>query len=177
MATERSSAPTVIAVIAALLALGAIYYFAFARTATPLPTPTPTMTINPTLEETVTPTDLGTPAPTTTVSVSQTFTLVEQNNSDQSGTVLLEQVGSQVRVTIDLSNPTTTPEPAHIHTGKCPTPGSVLYPLENVVNGTSVTLITADLDDLLASGNLSVNVHKSAQESNTYYACGDLIVR
>jgi hypothetical protein len=110
----------------------------------------------------------------TTTVTSYTFTLTEQNGSGQNGTVLLEEVGSQVRVTISLSNPTTIAEPAHIHTGSCPTPGAVVFPLENVENGTSVTMINTSLADLEAQEPLAVNIHKSAAESGTYYACGDL---
>jgi len=102
------------------------------------------------------------------------FTLSEQNDSGQSGTVLLEEVGNQVRVTINLTNPTSTPEPAHIHIGSCPTPDAVVYPLTSVVNGESVTMINATFEELRSQIPLAVNVHKSVEESDVYYACGDL---
>jgi hypothetical protein len=104
-----------------------------------------------------------------------TFDLNEQNDSGQNGTVTLEEVGeSQTRVTITLSNPTTVEEPAHIHTGQCPEPGGVVYPLENVVSGSSTTLLDVTIDELRSEGDLAVNVHKSVAESSVYYSCGDL---
>lgn len=111
---------------------------------------------------------------TPVTNASQTFTMAEQNGSGQSGTVTLEDVGTQVRVTITLSNPITTAEPAHIHTGSCPTPGAVVYPLQNVVNGTSVTMVDTTIANLKTMVPLAVNVHKSASESSVYYSCADL---
>jgi cytoskeletal protein RodZ len=108
------------------------------------------------------------------ITETKTFELTEQNDSGQNGTVTLDEVGDQVQVTIALSNPTATPEPAHIHVGSCPTPGVVVFPLENVVNGASVTLLDTSFDDLKSQGDLAVNVHKSATESSVYFACGNL---
>lgn len=105
---------------------------------------------------------------------SKTINLTAQNNSGQSGTMLLEEVGSQVRVTLTLANPNTTSEPAHIHVGACPNPGAVKYPLTNVLNGTSVTMINGSLASLKSEQPLAVNVHKSAAESSVYVSCGDL---
>lgn len=102
------------------------------------------------------------------------FDLDAQNNSGQDGTVKLEQVGDQVRVTISVANPMATPQPAHIHNGNCPNPGSVVYPLQNVVNGSSVTMLDTTLAQLAAMGDLAVNIHKSSTESSVYYSCGNL---
>jgi hypothetical protein len=67
------------------------------------------------------------------------------------------------------------PQPAHIHVGSCPTPGAVKYPLTNVVNGKSVTMLNVSMKELLASSDkLAINVHKSAAEVTNYTACGDL---
>lgn len=105
---------------------------------------------------------------------SESFVLSEQNDSAQNGTVELEEVEGKVLVTITLSNPTSVEEPAHIHEGICPNPGAIVFPLENVVNGTSVTTIDTTLADLEEMGDLAINIHKSAAESSVYYACGDL---
>jgi len=131
---------------------------------------TQTTTTNPAPVTPPTTTDTVPPATVT----SRTFTMMAQNGSGQNGTVLLEEVGSQVRVTISLTSPVATAEPAHIHTGSCPTPGAVIYPLENVENGMSVTMLDTSLASLQAQMPLAVNVHKSANEAGTYYACGDL---
>lgn len=108
------------------------------------------------------------------VGESLSFDLSAQNDSGQNGTVTLVEVGDQVQVTIALSNPTLAAEPAHIHRGACPTPGAVVFPLNDVVNGASVTLLDTSFDALRAEGALAVNIHKSATESSVYYSCGDL---
>ncbi len=101
-------------------------------------------------------------------------TLEAQNGSGQNGTVILEEVNGQLEVTLNLDNPLSVAEPAHIHLGSCPEPGAILFPLTNILNGVSVTLLDTTLDDLRAHGNLAINVHKSALELDVYYACGDL---
>ncbi len=102
------------------------------------------------------------------------FALTEQNESGQNGTVVFTEMGEQVEVAITLSNSTDTPEPAHIHTGRCPVPGGVVYPLNDVVDGSSVTLLDTTLATLMSQGELALNVHKSAAESSVYFSCGDL---
>jgi hypothetical protein len=110
-----------------------------------------------------------------------TVTLMEQNDSGQSGTATfsLSEDNTTLTVEINLSNGTAEPQPAHIHAGSCadldPKP---FYPLTNVVNGKSVTVITeADLADLdyEVSNQFAVNVHKSAAEASVYVACGDIV--
>jgi plastocyanin len=86
--------------------------------------------------------------------------------------------------------------PAHIHTGSCPTPGDVVFPLSNVgadfsVDGTpmagaetvgstsavpvdaSVTTVKSSLADLVA-GEHAIVVHESAANIQNYIACGDV---
>lgn len=110
----------------------------------------------------------------TTMEGVRTYTLSEQNDSGQSGTMTLEEVGGQLRVTLDLTDVGNVPQPAHIHAGACPNPGAVTYPLTNVVNGTSTTMLDISFDELTGEKPLAVNVHKSAAESSVYTACGDL---
>lgn len=107
--------------------------------------------------------------------------LSEQNNSGQSGTATfaISDDESTLTVTINISGGSSMPQPAHIHIGTCdnldPKP---FLPLNSVVNGTSVTVITdADLADLdyEVSNQFSVNVHKSATEASVYVACGELV--
>jgi hypothetical protein len=47
------------------------------------------------------------------------------------------------------------------------------YPLQNVKDGHSTTVITAAMDDLLR-GDLVVNIHNSNEDLKTYTACGEL---
>jgi hypothetical protein len=102
------------------------------------------------------------------------FDLNEQNDSAQLGTATFVGEGDSTVVTIALGNPSATAQPAHIHMGRCPTPGAVVYPLTDVVNGASVTTLNVSLEDLISQGELALNVHKSAEESNVYVSCGDL---
>lgn len=122
-------------------------------------------------------TSTPTPATATTGEVMKkdyTYTLAAQSGSGQTGTMKLEEVGGQVRVTLDLTSLGTTAQPAHIHVGACPTPGEVKYPLTNVVSGKSTTVLSVSLEELLAQLPLAVNVHKSAAEASVYTACADV---
>ena len=106
---------------------------------------------------------------------SVTVRLGEQNKSGESGTARLTPAGDKTRVTINLKGaPKGTPQPAHIHEGKCPNlDPKPKYPLENVVDGKSTTEVAADIKTLTAGG-LAINVHKSKEEIKVYVACGDI---
>lgn len=101
-------------------------------------------------------------------------TLTAQNGSGEDGTATLVQNGSAVTVTISLKNGTTTPQPAHIHTGTCATLGGVAYGLSNVVSGNSTTVLNGVTLASLQTGGFSINVHKSAADLGTYDACGTI---
>lgn len=104
-----------------------------------------------------------------------TVPLTAQNNSGQNGVMTLTESDGQVTAVLAMTGGSfTAPQPAHIHVGACPTPGAVKWPLNNVVNGASTTVLDVTLADLKAAGPLAVNVHKSAQESSNYTSCGDL---
>lgn len=97
------------------------------------------------------------------------------NGSGVTGTVTLVDAGdgrTQVQVRVEPAG--NLDMPAHIHPGSCdnliPQPK---YPLENVVNGTSTTVVRAALVDL-TQGGLAVNLHKSNQDLKTYTACAEL---
>jgi hypothetical protein len=80
-----------------------------------------------------------------------------------------------VVVKISLKNGTSTPQPAHIHTGTCanlnPAPK---YPLTNVVNGMSTTTLKGMKLASLRTGAFAINVHKSAAALKVYVSCGDI---
>src|SRR6476660_3012614 len=106
---------------------------------------------------------------------TQNVTMAAQNNSCENGTVTITAVGdTSVMVSVNLSNGTAEPQPAHIHKGNCvnldPKP---LYPLNNVVNGKSETTVNVSWADLM-KGEYAVNVHKSATEVSTYVSCGNI---
>jgi hypothetical protein len=103
-------------------------------------------------------------------------TLTEQNGSGQNGMATLTDMGNgQTMVMLEISNGTTTPQPAHIHEGTCdnlnPKPA---YPLSSVVNGRSETVVDVDIDDLLAE-DYAINVHKSPTEASIYVSCGNIV--
>lgn len=100
--------------------------------------------------------------------------LGEQNNSGELGVVTIDDADGGAKVIVTLSGAPVTAQPAHIHAGACPTPGAVKYPLADVVNGKSETIIPVKVADLKGMLPLAVNVHKSAAEIDSYVACGDL---
>ena len=104
----------------------------------------------------------------------RTISLRTLNDSGVSGTVSFSDVGGRTRVEVTV-NPGGNPDmPAHIHPGTCdnltPQPK---FPLENVRNGVSETVVPASIDELFA-GNLAVNIHKSNDDLKTYTACVDI---
>lgn len=103
--------------------------------------------------------------------------LQTQSGLEQSGTaVLSENADGKVVVTLMLSGGEfTAPQPAHIHVGTCPQPGSVKYPLNNVENGYSQTELAVSWNEMRNAGEkLAINVHKSVAEAKIYTACGDI---
>jgi hypothetical protein len=80
------------------------------------------------------------------------------------------------------------PRPAHIHTGTCDEVGEVVGPLTDLTGGTgdrvgqarraipaesSFTSVPLTLDAILGADHV-VNVHLSAEEIETYIACGEI---
>src|SRR5215207_406727 len=109
---------------------------------------------------------------------SVTFT--ELNDSGLSGTAELTARRQRTEVSMRI-NGVVGENPTHIHTGTCedldPNPK---YPLNNVelntteLVGTSDSVVDVPLDELLASPHL-ILIHKSAEELDVYYACGDIV--
>lgn len=116
-----------------------------------------------------------TPSPTQVVVKQKEIVLVEQNKSGQSGTVTLREENGKTTVLINISeSQTKTAEPAHIHIGSCDKLGIIKYPLEDIVDGKSETVLEKTIDELLNELPLAVNVHKSAKQAKVYVSCGDL---
>ena len=94
---------------------------------------------------------------------------------NQSGTATLEEKEGKLEVVLTLNTAGPSgPQPAHIHSGVCPGVGAVVYPLTNVVDGKSTTLIDTTLEKLQSQLPLAINIHKSADEVKVYTACGSL---
>lgn len=103
-----------------------------------------------------------------------TVVLKAQNGSGENGTTTILQRGDTLVVTISVSNETTTPQPAHVHTGTCAKLGGVSYPLANVVSGKSTTTLKGVTLASLQTGGFAINIHKSAADLGTYNSCGEI---
>lgn len=108
---------------------------------------------------------------------SVTVQLGTQNNSGQSGTATLTDMGNgQTKVVINITpGAVGVAQPAHIHDGTCTNLNPVpKYPLSAVKNGSSETTVNISLSDLLAKP-YAINLHKSVADIKTYVACGDIL--
>jgi hypothetical protein len=107
-------------------------------------------------------------------SAPRTITLRTLNDSGVTGTVSFSDLGGKTGVDVEVSAAGNLDMPAHIHPGTCdnltPQPK---FPLENVKNGSSKTVVPVPIDELFA-GNLAVNIHKSNDDLKTYTACVDI---
>ncbi|MGP6157207.1 MAG: hypothetical protein ACLPYS_06810 [Vulcanimicrobiaceae bacterium] len=103
-----------------------------------------------------------------------TYNFKAQNNSGETGTVILKPDGKKTVITITLAGAPASAQPAHVHPGTCakldPRPA---YPLSNVLGGSSTTTLDVPLAKL-TGGGYAVNVHKSLNELAVYVACADL---
>jgi LPXTG-motif cell wall-anchored protein len=104
-----------------------------------------------------------------------TVTLSPENNSGITGTATLTDMGGgRTQVSVRIS-PAAGNHPAHIHSGNCgPTLGAVVYPLTNVQNGTSQTVVDTSLADV-QTGGFAINLHQSPTDLPTYVACGNIL--
>ena len=104
---------------------------------------------------------------------SLTVALATVNNSGESGRVILTEKNGKTTVVLSLAGfKNSVSQPAHIHIGVCPGVGAIKYPLNNVINGKSSTVLPVSIAKLRSERPLAVNVHKSAAEVKTYVACG-----
>ncbi len=112
----------------------------------------------------------------TAAAAAITIPIDPQNGSGISGTATLTDLpNGQTRVEIAVTGfQGGTPSPAHIHMGTCATLNpAVLYPLTDVVSGTSTTVVNVTTAALLAQPH-AINIHKSAQEATVYVGCGTI---
>ncbi len=91
----------------------------------------------------------------------------------QVGTASFVSDGETTTVEVAIGPSATEAQPMHIHAGICTDVGPVLHALENVVRGSSSTVIQSPLKEILAAGAL-VNIHASYTDASTYTACGQL---
>jgi len=100
--------------------------------------------------------------------------LLQQSFSGEAGKASLTAEGRRTKVVIDLASHAANAQPAHIHSGTCakldPTPA---YPLDNVVDGKSTTVVHVSLDALLKKP-YAINIHRSTKNLKEYVACGNI---
>lgn len=104
-----------------------------------------------------------------------TIQLGEQNNSGQTGTAQLTDLGNgTTRVVVDLQNSPAGPQPVHIHRQTCANlDPAVLFPLTSLMNGRSESTVPAALSTILGAPH-AINAHKSPQEAQIYVSCGNI---
>jgi len=103
-----------------------------------------------------------------------TVTMGAGRDASQTGTATLTAQGSQTQVVLNIQPAAAGVEqPVHIHSGSCPGVGAVAFPLTNVVDGTSTTVVDATLDSL-RTGGYSINVHQDGTQAGlgVYVSCG-----
>lgn len=153
---------SVVVPIILVVAIGAFIVFAIQQSGSPSQGSTPEVIPLVTPEETM-------------VQKELVIGLLEQNGSGESGIATLTEHSGQTTVVIDLDGaPVDISQPAHIHEGSCAELGGVNYPLTNVSDGNSETIVGASLEQLQEELPLAINVHKSGPEIDVYIACGDL---
>jgi hypothetical protein len=103
-----------------------------------------------------------------------TVELAAVGDSGQTGSATLSTDGDMTTVVLDVGDPVSSSQPAHIHEGTCddlnPAPA---YGLTNVEDGSSETTVDAPLDELI-DGDYAINLHMSADDLETYTSCGDI---
>jgi plastocyanin len=105
---------------------------------------------------------------------SVTVNLEPGRDASQPGTAVLTAEGNQTMVTVDIApGEVGVPQPVHIHEGTCANLGAVKYPLTDIVDGKSTTMVNVPLSDLL-TGGFAINAHKSQAEIGVYVACGNI---
>jgi len=104
------------------------------------------------------------------------ITLKEQSNSSEMGTATLTEDNETVIVSLSLTGfPENVSQPAHVHNGSCLNLSEIVYPLTNVLNGTSETTLNVTFSQLESELPLAINVHQSEENSSVYVSCGDLV--
>lgn len=105
------------------------------------------------------------------------------NNSGVGGAVYLTPTGDRTTVVVELQPPPgASPEGhthmAHIHSGTCASIGSVVAPLDNIVNDasrgpTSTTVVDIDIATL-TDGNHLVAAHEAGGTPGAPVVCADI---
>lgn len=113
-------------------------------------------------------------APVSAAATSVTVPLSAQNGSGETGTAKVTDVAGGVSVVISLKGAPATAQPVHIHDGTCANLGGVVYPLKDVVGGSSTTMVKGTSVAALTQKPYAINAHESASNLGKYVACGNI---
>lgn len=105
-----------------------------------------------------------------------TVTMGPGRDGSQTGTATLTDMGAQTEVVLNIQpGPAGVEQPVHIHAGSCPGVAAVAFPLTNIVNGTSTTVVDATLASL-QTGGFSINAHQDTTQAGlaVYVSCGNI---
>jgi len=120
-----------------------------------------------------------TPTPVITLENGITHVVVHLSPTEGEGqigtAVFVSDDSSTTSVEVSITPSSTEAQPIHLHSGICTDVGPVLHALQNVVKGSSLTVIDKPLNEIIKDGAL-VNVHASYTNAATYTACGMLPV-
>lgn len=101
------------------------------------------------------------------------ITLVEQNDSNESGVASVTEVDGKAVVAVTVYGSDTSSHTASIHSGSCQYSGADVYELANLIDGTSKTTLEISKQQLMWQVPLSIAVHRSATDDEVV-ACGDI---
>jgi Cu/Zn superoxide dismutase len=103
-----------------------------------------------------------------------TVELAAVGDSAQTGTATLTAEGDQTNVVIEVADPVSDSQPAHIHDGTCddlnPEPA---FGLPNVADGRSEATVDEPLEELIDEP-YAINLHMSDDDLTTYTSCGNI---
>lgn len=104
--------------------------------------------------------------------------LAPYNDSAQSGEVVINETivdNTDVRIALRGETDSERPQAAGIYSGTCENPGEVLFELNDVANGTSLTTLDVMVEEIRDAAPESVVAVSATDELNDQvYACGPL---
>lgn len=99
----------------------------------------------------------------------------ELNKSGVKGTAKVKEEEGRVRVAINLVGVKKEDDIyMHIHKGKCPKVGEILYDLNTLKDKSSETELDISVEQLREKLPLAINIHNLEGESEFVVACGNL---
>ncbi|MBI2024944.1 MAG: hypothetical protein HYT03_02585 [Candidatus Harrisonbacteria bacterium] len=103
--------------------------------------------------------------------------LPASRGSTELGIATLIGLENQTKVVINMSGgfSQTYIQPVHIHDGSCENLGAIKYPLNDVANGISATIIDVPLGQIQKELPLAINIHLSNDQLGVSVSCGDIV--